>query len=62
MCCEAVRQPELSGPFGLKGVGEIAIDAPLPTIANAVADACGVRIHDFPLTAEKLLTALPENQ
>ncbi len=58
MTCAAIRQPEASGPFGLKGVGEIAIDAPLPTIANAVADACGVRCQNFPLTAERLLTAL----
>ena len=58
LSCYAIRQPEASGPCGLKGVGEIAIDAPLPTIANAVADACGVRCRDFPLTAERLLTAL----
>ncbi|MBN2706449.1 MAG: xanthine dehydrogenase family protein molybdopterin-binding subunit [Deltaproteobacteria bacterium] len=58
MTCTAVSQPEQSGPFGLKGVGEIAIDAPLPAIANAVADACGYRCRDFPLTAEGLLPSL----
>jgi CO/xanthine dehydrogenase Mo-binding subunit len=59
--CVAVNLPEASGPRGLKGVGEIAIDAPLPTIANAVADACSRRFRDFPLTAERLLTALLSN-
>ena len=58
MSCKAIHQPEASGPYGLKGVGEIAIDAPRPTVANAVADACGSRCRDFPLTAERLLKAL----
>ncbi|MBN2809516.1 MAG: xanthine dehydrogenase family protein molybdopterin-binding subunit [Deltaproteobacteria bacterium] len=62
MICKALAQPESSGPFGLKGVGEIAIDAPLPTIANAVSDACGVRCREFPLTAERLLRALKKEE
>ncbi len=49
---------EYTGPFGLKGAGEIAIDAPLPAIANAVADACGIRIHRFPMTSERVLRAM----
>jgi CO/xanthine dehydrogenase Mo-binding subunit len=57
-----VRLPEASGPGGLKGVGEIAIDAPLPTIANAVADACGRRGRCFPLTAERMLALLREEE
>ena len=60
--CLAVRLPEASGPGGLKGVGEIAIDAPLPTIANAVADACGRRGRCFPLTAERMLALLREEE
>ena len=56
--CVAVRLPEQSGPGGLKGVGELAIDAPAAAVANAVADACGRRCPDFPLTAERLLMLL----
>lgn len=56
--CTSIDQPETSGPFGLKGVGEISIDAPLPALANAVANASGRRFCDFPLTAEKLLAKL----
>lgn len=56
----AVEFEEPSGPFGLKGAGEIAIDGPLPAIANAVADACGIRLSRFPLTPERVLKALTE--
>lgn len=49
---------EPTGPYGAKGVGEIALD-PVPAIvANAVADAVGVRIHELPITAEKVYRAL----
>ncbi|SEG96135.1 CO or xanthine dehydrogenase, Mo-binding subunit [Actinacidiphila yanglinensis] len=45
---------EPTGPFGAKGVGEIALD-PVPSIvASAVADAVGVRVHELPITAEKI--------
>ena len=54
----AVEIPEETGPFGLKGAGEISIDGPLPAVANAVADACGVRIFRYPLTPERVLEAL----
>jgi CO/xanthine dehydrogenase Mo-binding subunit len=49
---------EPTGPFGLKGVGEIATNGPLPAIANAVADALDVRVFRFPLTPERILQAL----
>jgi len=54
----AIAIPEPTGPFGLKGAGEIGIDGPAPAIANAVADACGVRPRRFPLTAERILHLL----
>jgi CO/xanthine dehydrogenase Mo-binding subunit len=54
----AVPVAEPTGPFGLKGAGEIGIDAPAPAVANAVCDACGLRLLRFPLTAERVLAAL----
>ncbi len=54
----SVALEEYTGPFGLKGAGEIAIDAPLPAIANAVADACGIRLRRFPMTGERVLQAM----
>jgi CO/xanthine dehydrogenase Mo-binding subunit len=46
------------GPFGAKGIGEPANTPIVPAIANAVANAIGVRIHDLPITPEKVLAAL----
>ncbi len=49
---------EETGPSGLKGAGEIAIDAPLPAISNAVTDALGVRLFRPPFTPERILRAM----
>ncbi len=49
---------EPSGPFGAKGLGEIGLDAVPAAIANAIADAVGIRIHELPITAEKIHRAL----
>ena len=49
---------EPSGPFGAKGLGEIGLDAIPAAIANAIADAVGVRIHELPITSEKIHRAL----
>src|SRR5207302_9205738 len=49
---------EPSGPFGAKGVGEIGLDAVPAAIANAIYDACGVRITELPITAEKVFDGL----
>ncbi|MFH2046829.1 MAG: xanthine dehydrogenase family protein molybdopterin-binding subunit [Pseudomonadota bacterium] len=57
----AVPVAEHTGPFGLKGAGEIGIDAPAPAVANAVYDACGLRLFRFPLTAERVLAAISKN-
>jgi CO/xanthine dehydrogenase Mo-binding subunit len=46
------------GPFGAKGIGEPALTPAAPAVANAVADAIGMRVHELPLTPEKVLAAL----
>ncbi len=46
------------GPFGAKGIGEPALTPAAPAVANAVANAIGARIHELPLTPEKVLAAL----
>ncbi|MDA1174825.1 MAG: xanthine dehydrogenase family protein molybdopterin-binding subunit [Chloroflexi bacterium] len=48
------------GPFNIKGIGENSFSPMAPAIANAVADACGIRITDLPITAEKVYRALHE--
>jgi CO/xanthine dehydrogenase Mo-binding subunit len=52
-----VKANEGPGPFGAKAVGEAGISLVAPAIANAVADAIGVRIKDAPITAEKIFNA-----
>ncbi|MCL4182742.1 MAG: xanthine dehydrogenase family protein molybdopterin-binding subunit [Burkholderiaceae bacterium] len=46
------------GPFGAKGIGEPALTAVAPAIANAVADAIGVRVFEMPITPERVVRAL----
>jgi CO/xanthine dehydrogenase Mo-binding subunit len=45
---------EPQGPYGAKSIGEVVIDTPCPAIANAVQNACGVRIREMPITPEKV--------
>ncbi len=49
------------GPFGAKGIGEPAMTAVAPAIANAVADAIGVRVFEMPITPERVVRALQQH-
>lgn len=51
---------EPNGPYGAKEVGEGATLPVLGAIANAIQDAVGVRIKELPITPEKILNALKE--
>jgi len=53
-----LEQPDPTGPFGAKGVGEPGCVNQAPAIANAIYDAVGVRIWSLPMTPEKVLAAL----
>lgn len=50
----------VDGPYGVKGVGEMTANSPLPAIVNAIYDAVGVWITDLPVTPEKVLRALED--
>ena len=54
--------PSSNGPYGMKGVGEMTANPPIPAIANAVTDAIGVQITDLPITPEKVLRALESKE
>jgi xanthine dehydrogenase YagR molybdenum-binding subunit len=47
-------------PLKAKGVGELGLSGVAPAIANAVYNATGVRVRDYPLTLDKHLAKLPE--
>ncbi len=53
-----IQHPHPDGPYGAKGIGETGTFAVSPAVANALADATGVRIRSLPLTAEKVLQGL----
>jgi CO/xanthine dehydrogenase Mo-binding subunit len=50
------------GPYEAKGIGEHANVSPPAAIANAIQDACGVRLFSIPATAERVYQALRRQQ
>ncbi|WP_317215922.1 hypothetical protein [Gluconobacter sp. GP1] len=49
----------LSSPMKAKGVGELGLCGVAAAIANAVYNATGVRVRDYPVTLDKHLAHLP---
>ena len=47
--------------FGCKGFAETAIGAPPGALANAIYNACGVRIREHPISKEKIMAGLKAN-
>jgi carbon-monoxide dehydrogenase large subunit len=58
--CVEVPLPE--GPFGAKGIGELAIVGIAPAVGNAIYDAVGVRIKELPLNPERVLSEIEEQR
>jgi xanthine dehydrogenase YagR molybdenum-binding subunit len=59
---DAIFLPELdnkSNPLKSKGVGELGICGAGASIANAIYNACGARVRDYPITLDKVLSTLP---
>jgi xanthine dehydrogenase YagR molybdenum-binding subunit len=48
-----------ASPMKAKGVGELGLCGVSAAIANAVYNATGVRVRDYPVTLDKLLDQLP---
>jgi xanthine dehydrogenase YagR molybdenum-binding subunit len=51
----------LSSPMKAKGVGELGICGVAAAVANAIYNATGVRVREYPLTLDKLLEGLPQD-
>ncbi|MCE7797181.1 xanthine dehydrogenase family protein molybdopterin-binding subunit [Sphingobium sufflavum] len=49
----------ISSPMKAKGVGELGICGVGAAVANAIYNACGVRVRDYPITLDKLIGGLP---
>jgi CO/xanthine dehydrogenase Mo-binding subunit/aerobic-type carbon monoxide dehydrogenase small subunit (CoxS/CutS family) len=56
--CLLIEDPEPSGPYGAKGVGEPALVPTAPAILGAIHDAVGVRITTLPATPDRVLAAI----
>src|SRR6266481_5424758 len=59
---DAIFLPELdneSNPLKSKGIGELGICGAGASLANAIYNACGARVRDFPVTLDKVLSVLP---
>ena len=60
---DAIFLPELdarSNPLKSKGIGELGICGAGAAVANAVFNATGTRIRDYPLTLDKVLVGFEE--
>lgn len=50
----------ISSPMKAKGVGELGICGVSAAVANAIYNATGARVRDYPITLDKILSSLPE--
>jgi 4-hydroxybenzoyl-CoA reductase subunit alpha len=57
-----VETVDPEGPFGAKEAGQGPLLPVIPAVANAVADALGVRIDEVPITPDKVLAALADRR
>jgi CO/xanthine dehydrogenase Mo-binding subunit len=57
-----IETPQADGPMGARGIGEHTMIPTPAALANALFDACGIRIAAMPITAEKVLAALKRRE
>ncbi|KRE06955.1 xanthine dehydrogenase [Bosea sp. Root670] len=50
----------MSSPMKAKGVGELGICGVGAAVANAIYNATGVRVRDYPITLDKLVSRMPD--
>lgn len=60
--CFICGDPLPDGPYGAKGVAESIVSAVGPAIAAALYQAVGIRMNNYPMTAEKVLAAIREKE
>ena len=53
-----LEDPEKTGPFGARGVGEIPLNLAAPAICNAIEHAIGKKVTTIPATGERVLRAM----
>jgi CO/xanthine dehydrogenase Mo-binding subunit len=51
---------DTTGPLGAKSMSESPVNPVAPALANALADATGIRFHSLPLSPERIFAAIHE--
>ena len=54
------ERDDQANPIQAKGIGELAISGAGAAVVNAIHNACGVRVRDYPATLDKILPGLPD--
>ena len=57
-----VGKPFEQGPYGAKGIGEVALVPAMPAIANAIKASLGVELCDLPMSKERVMWAIKKHQ
>jgi aldehyde oxidoreductase len=60
--CHYIETFRPNGTFGGTGCAEVVIMGGAPAVVNAIYDACGARIYEFPAKPERILEALKRGQ
>lgn len=58
MKCDFIDGSHDDGPWGAKGMGEVAMIPVMPAVASAINDALGIKMNQLPLSYEKIFNAL----
>jgi len=53
------EEDELSSPMKAKGIGELGLCGVAAAVANAIYNATGVRVREYPITLDKLIEKMP---
>ena len=56
-----IEGPEEAGPYDAKSAGELPVTPVAAAVANAIADAAGIRLREAPFTPDKVLAALRQS-
>lgn len=53
------ERDDFASPIQAKGIGELGICGSAAAVTNAIRNACGVRVRDYPATLDKIIALLP---
>ena len=59
---QMVEIPSDGHPLGLKAVGQVQTVAPAAPIANAIYRMSGVRVHELPMSPDRVYKAISESE